>query len=517
MKRTKSILAVALAIVLVLATGLVAFAADGTYSITINNEAKGHTYEAYQIFTGDLFEKTNEDGTKTKVLSNIVWGNGITDAGKADLGDAETKAQAIKTGTDAKAFAKDVASYLQQPATSAAQADGKYVISGLKAGYYLVKDKDNTLSEADDFYTAYIMEVVGNVEATPKGDKPSLEKEIKNGNDWTVAGDGQIGDTVDFRIITTVPDTAEYTEYDYIIKDTMSAGLTSNVKSADDVKIKVKDETLLDAAYYTVTVDEEDANTFSVKVDILKAVKDGKFKAGDKLYTYYSGVINEKAKVYTVGSEDNKAYLEYSNNPNTKEHGKTTEKTVYEWTFKMTVNKVDGESKKTLNGAKFVLSRNNGIDVADLNCDENGAPAVKTDLIGLVKTEGGYRVATADDTDIVYVIDAGNAVIKGLDADVTYYLYETKAPAGYNSLKAPVSFKISATYTGDGSQVKTINATVDGNTSNELQADVVNNAGSELPSTGGIGTTIFYIVGAILVVAAGILLITKKRMSKAAD
>lgn len=510
MKRTKSILAVALALVLVLATGLVAFAAGGSYSITIKNDATGHTYEAYQIFAGDLFVK--EDGTK--VLSNIVWGNGITDAGKSALGKAEEVAKTIKTEADAKAFAKRVAEYLKDPAQSAGQEEGgKYVIKGLEAGYYLVKDKDNTLVNADDFNTAYIMEVVGNVEASPKGDKPSLEKEIKNGNDWTVAGDSQIGDTVEFRIITTVPKTENYTKYDYIIHDTMSAGLTSNVNSAADVTIKVNDETPLDATYYTV---EATGNTFSVTVDILKAVADGKIKAGDKLYTYYTGVINENAKVYTDGAEDNKAYLEYSNNPNNEEHGKTTEKTVYDWTFKMTVNKVDGENK-SLTGAQFVLSKRGNLKASDFACDANGVPTVTDDLIGLVVVDGGYRVAAEGDTNIVYVIDAGNPVIKGLDADVTYYLYETKAPAGYNMLKDPVSFKISAKYSADGSSVTEVKAVVDDKESNSLQADVVNNAGSELPSTGGIGTTIFYIVGAILVVAAGILLITKKRMSKAAD
>ena len=510
MKRTKSILAVALALVLVLATGLVAFAAGGSYSITINNEAPGHTYEAYQIFAGDLFVK--EDGTK--VLSNIVWGKGITDDGKTNLGNAEEVAENIKTEADAKAFAKRVAPYLQTPDLSNEQAAGKYVISGLEAGYYLVKDSDNTLANTDDFKTAYIMKVVGNVEATPKGDKPSLDKQVKNGGEWNVVGDGQIGDTVEFRIITTVPDTKEYTKYDYIIHDTMSDGLTSNVKSAADVTIKVNDRDVLGTDYYTV---DATGNTFSITVNILKAVEDGKIIAGDRLYTYYTGVINDRAKVYDVDSENNTAYLVYSNNPNNNvETGETTKKKVYEWTYKMTVNKVDGQNKP-LNGAKFVLSRNGKIKVEDLRCDENGVPAVTADLIGLVKIDGGYRVAKADDTDIVYVIDAGNAVINGLDAGVTYYLYETKTPEGYNSLKAPVKFVINAEYTDDGATVKNVSATVDGTAADGLQADIVNNAGSELPSTGGIGTTIFYIVGAVLVVAAGVLLITKKRMSKAAD
>lgn len=506
MKRTKSILAVVLALTLVFVSGIVAFAAD-TYSITIKNGAPGHTYEAYQIFAGDLHEK---------ILSNIVWGSGISDEGKTALGDAAAKAAAIKNEADAKAFAKEVAPYLATKKESATQSDGKYVISGLSAGYYLVKDKDNTLVNADDFNTAYIMKVVGNVEATPKGSKPSLDKQIKHNESgtWGVVGDNQIGDTVEFRTITAVPDTTGYATYDYIIHDTMSVGLTSNVNTAADVTIKVNDDdaNVLPTDYYTVTAN---GNTFSVKVDILKAITDGKMKAGDKLYTYYTGVLNKDALIYDEGKQSNTAYLEYSNNPNNDEHGRTQDKTVYDWTFKMGVNKIDGASETALNGAKFVLSKNGNLEVP---CDENGVPTVITDLIGLVKVADGiYRVATDDDTAVVYVIDAGSAVIKGLDDATDYYLYETKAPDGYNRLQGPVKFKISAEYNADGSDYTSVTATVGDTEATGLQANIKNNKGTELPSTGGIGTTIFYIVGAVLVAAAGILLITKKRMSRAAD
>lgn len=508
MKRTKSILAVVLALTLVFVSGIVAFAA-GTYSITIRNDAPGHTYEAYQIFAGDLHEK---------ILSNIVWGNGISDEGKTKFGDAATKAAAIKTEADAKAFAKEIAQYLTTSKESAAQSEGKYVIDGLSAGYYLVKDKDNTLVNADDFNTAYIMEVVGNVVATPKGSKPSLDKQIKHNESstWGVVGDNQIGDTVEFRTITTVPDITGYVSYDYIIHDTMSVGLTSNVKTVADVTIKVNDTDVLPTAYYTVTAT---GNTFSVKVDVFKAITDGIMKAGDKLYTYYSGVLNAEAKVYDEGKQSNTAYLEYSNNPNKEdEHGKTQDKTVYDWTFKMGVNKIDGVSGTALNGAKFVLSKKGDLKVADLKCDKDGVPTVTTGLIGLVKVaDGVYRVAVEGEANVVYVIDAGSAVIKGLDDAIDYYLYETKAPDGYNRLQGPVKFKISAEYNTDGSNYTSVTATVGDTEATGLQANIKNNKGTELPSTGGIGTTIFYIVGAVLVAAAGVLLITKKRMSRSAD
>ena len=167
MKTMKRMAGVLLALVMALALTVPAFA-EGTYSITINNSATGHTYEAYQIFTGDLSEKT---------LSNIVWGSGISEAGKTALGDAAAKAETLKTEADAKAFAKDVAPYLTTAAGSAnTVTGGKYVISGLAAGYYLVKDKDSSLAGGSDAYTEYIVKVVSDATATPKSDVPEVEK-----------------------------------------------------------------------------------------------------------------------------------------------------------------------------------------------------------------------------------------------------------------------------------------------------------------------------------------------------
>ena len=530
MKALKKSLALLLALMLTLALGTTAFAAGETYTITINNEAAGHTYEAYQIFAGDL--STNEDG-KT-VLSNIVWGSGITDAGKTALlsfgkaegedpfADAAELAKSLTTTAQAQAFAKEAAKYLAAHTDSSTQSAGKYTISGLAAGYYLVKDKDNTLSNEDDFYTAYIMEVVGDVIAQPKGDKPELKKEIKHNEKgtWGVVGDNQIGDTVEFRTVTTIPDTTGYTEYDYIIHDTMSDGLTSNVKSADDITVKVNDTTVLDAAYYTVTAN---GNSFDLKIDVLKAIADGKMQSKDSLYTYYSGVLNENAKVYDEGKQDNKAYLEYSNNPNdTTGKGETEESKVYDWTFKMSVNKVD-EAEKPLTGAKFVLSKTGTLKVADMACNDKGEPTVTDDLIGLVKvSDGVYRIATNKDaaSTIVYAMEAGSPVIKGLDDNTDYYLYETLAPKGYNLLDGPVQFKITAEYTTDGSALLENYPTVKVGTSEastNLSTNVINKEGSVLPSTGGMGTTLFYILGGLLVVGAGVVLITRKRMSKTED
>lgn len=504
----KRIFTLMLALMMVLALSVTAFAA-GPYTITINNSAADHTYEAYQIFAGDL-----ETANGKTVLTNITWGSGVTAQGQVALGDAAAKAESLTTEEDTRAFARAVAPYLTNPAESTA-GNGTYTIANLDSGYYLVKGKDNTLTNADDFYTAYLMKVVGNMTAAPKGDKPSLDKQIKHNEsgEWGVVGDNQIGDTVEFRTITKVPNTAGYTKYDYIIHDTMSAELTSNVTSSADVTIKVNDTTVLTTEYYIVTAT---GNSFSATVDILQAIADGKMNANDQLYTYYTGVLNTDAKVYDEGKQDNVAYLEYSNKPHVDtEKGKTPEKKVYDWTFKMGINKVN-ENGGQLTGAKFALSKNGTLKVADMNCDAEGIPAATTELIGMVKlSDGVYRVATDGDANVVYVVDAGNPVIKGLDDAVDYYLYETKAPAGYNLLSEPVHFKISAAYNEDGSNYTDVTVTVGAAAaSNTLSANVVNKSGSTLPETGGIGTTIFYVVGSLLVVGAGVVLITRKRMGK---
>ena len=504
MKKVKRMLALLAAFALVLAMAVPAWADGVTYTITIKNSVG--TYEAYQIFKGDL---------AGNVLSNIEWGTGVkAEEVKAAFG-GKTAAEVARTLEDdetaaaAKAFATKISGYLD----TTAAVEGTDKITGLSAGYYLIKNKSVNEGEA---YTDFILQVVKDVEITPKGQKPTLDKQIKHNESgkWGAVGDNQIGDTVEFRTITTVPNTTGYTKYDYTIFDEMSTGLTSNVTDASGITIKINDGEELDSRYYTVTVDSTDANKFSVKVDILKAIKEGKIEEGDNLYTYYTGVLNEDANVYDKGKQQNTAYLQYSNNPhdnNTK--GETPHVTVYDWTFKMNVQKIDGADKeKKLKDAKFVLSKSGTVDLGTI--DENGTPAKTDNLIKLVydSESSTYRVATANDATTTYVMTAGNITIKGLDDAVDYYLYETKAPAGYNRLTEPVKFKINATYTSADSRPDVLTKVGDEAAVTGLKVSVENNAGTTLPSTGGMGTTVFYVVGGGLMAVAVVLLVTKKRM-----
>lgn len=501
MKYMKKLMTLLAVLTLALAMAVPAFAETTTptkYTITINNGTGN--YAAYQIFKGDLHEKT---------LSNIEWGDNVTDEGRTKFGNAADKAKTITTEADAKAFAVEVAKYLTDPA--AGTGTDSITVSG--PGYYLIK---NTSVGEGEVFTDYILRVVGDVKVNPKSGKPTLDKQIRHNETgvWGVVGDNQIGDTVEFRTLTTVPIVSGYTQYTYVIHDEMSAGLTSNVRSNEDVTIKVNDETVLDKNYYTVTVDEVNTNKFTVTVDVLNAIKDGKMVEGNTLYTYYTGILNEKAKVYNDGKQDNKAYLEYSNNPhdNTTTN-KTPEKVVYDWTFKMGVKKVDGADGTPLTDAKFVLSKEKNCDLGAIGDD--GQPHNTENLISLIKnSDGSYTVAPAGyNGSVVNVMTAGDITINGLDDATVYYLYETKAPAGYNRLTAAVRFEITATYSDAGDNCTSVTATVNNDVQSSVSVNVRNNKGSTLPSTGGIGTTLFYVIGGGLMAVAAVLLVTKKRMN----
>ena len=523
-KAMKKLMAALLAVAMVCAMAIPAWAAGGGNTLTINGTTAGHTYEAYQVFTGTLHGD---------ILSDIQWGNGVD--GAAILKDTElpstlqnhSSAAALAaelekftpSSDEVNTFAKVVSKHLVEANKHAStESDTPYTITGLPDGYYFIKDATASMP-AGATYSRYMLSILTDVAIKAKDTTVTLDKQIKHNEtgEWGVVGDNQIGDTVEFRTITTVPDVTGYTSYTYEIHDTMSPELTSNVNDVSDITIKVGDalgSPVLDSTYYTVTAS---GNTFTVSVKIIDAVNAGVLHANDNLYTYYTGVLNESAKVYDEGNQNNEAYLVYSNNPGTSGTGETPKKKVYDWTFKVDVTKVDGKDINTkLDGAVFVLSETKDLV---LNPDENGTPTTGTDkLIKLVDNNNGtYTVANTSATTTYTMITptGGKISIKGLDDHTDYYLYETKAPGGYNALTAPVKIMI------DDTKYNVFGSEYDGQPNvvvNEYKAysgvsfNVANNQGTTLPGTGGIGTTIFYVIGGGLMVAAGVLLITKKRM-----
>ena len=499
MKHVKKLASILLALVMAVALAVPAFADETTYSITINNSTEGHIYEAYQIFTGDLAK--SEDG-KTKILSNIAWGSGISEAGQTALGDAAAKAETLKTEADAQSFAKEVAPYLTTAAGSDnTVSDGKYVISGLAAGYYLVKDQDASLAGDSDAYTEYIIKVVADVTADPKSSVPTVEKKVKDTNDstgetsgWQDSADYDIGDSVPFQLKATLADNVSaYTTYKVVFHDTLSTGLTYN----NDAKVYI-DSKETNGFTVTSTVNDDGTTTLTISCDDVKALGADNSSV---ITVEYTAKLNDYATVGSTGNM-NKVKLEYSNNPNKSEKGdnetgNTPEDKVVVFTYKTIINKVDGENKP-LTGAAFKLEKLiKGVEGAE-------------DTWTLVKE------FTVDEGD-----PASTFEFTGLD-DGTYKLTETVTPAGYNTID-PIEFTITATHTdGDAPNLTVLQGAAAAESEitftpdlakGSLSADVVNKSGATLPETGGMGTTIFYVVGSILVLGAGVLLVTKKRMS----
>lgn len=477
MKKLRFILATFVAVFLAF-TGSKALA--DTYTITINGDTTGHTYEAYQIFKGDLSGDT---------LSNIQWGNGVTPFNYNSKSTASDIAATLKTDADAKSFAAEAGKHLSTT-TSGNYANGK--ITGLEAGYYLVKDKDNTVPK-DGAYTSFIMEVVKNVSVNTKSSVPKVEKKVKDINDstdsemsdWQDSADHDINDKVPFKLTATLPSNFDsYKEYYLEFKDTLSAGLTYN----KDAKVYLVNNGVKTDVTSSFTIAD---NGSSYKINNLKSLSG--VTATTKVVVEYTATLNEHAVIGSAGNP-NTVHLEYSNNPNytgngeNSPKGETPKDTVTVFTYKVVINKVD-QDKKPLAGAKFKLEKK--------------------------LVNGSYKeVATVSTT-------AGSKFeFKGLD-DGEYRLTETETPAGYNSI-APITFKVTASHETESDMPKLtdlngekvsgeIKFEKDVNTGS-LTTDVVNKKGSLLPNTGGIGTTLLYLAGSILVVGAGILLVTKKRM-----
>lgn len=547
--KKKSLLTLLLALVMVFTMASTVMAAD-TYSITVNNASTGHVYEAYQVFAGKLFIKNTDE----KVLSDIVWGNGVDQtkevdgknvAAAFDNKSAEEIAAALKTSADAAAFAKKIAPYLTNPSSSGAQADGKYVISNLSAGYYLVKDKDNTLNTKDDFYTAYIMQVVADVNADPKGDKPSVDKEIKEGDKTVASNTASIGDKIEYVVSSKVPDMSNYEKYYFILNDTMSKGLTFN----NDVNITIGDKTL-GADDYTVTfVVDKDNKTTAIKI-VFKDFIRYKDKKGADIKVTYSATLNQDADITSTGNI-NEVRLVYSNNPNITPEGddepgendnvtgETPKSEVKTYTTGLKLTKIDGKTKETLTGAKFEI-KGDGVKVVLINkevykASENGTfymlkDGTYTETASTDATADQYdstttkyeKVAAVDKTTVPTEINAvgyvdanGILTFEGL-GEGTYTITELVAPNGYNLLKAPITITITANATLDGCTwtVKNGETGLTAGTDHLFAFNVVNNAGTEIPSTGGIGTTVFYVLGSVLVLGAIVLLVTKRRMKR---
>ena len=488
-------LALLAAFALVLAMAVPALA-DGANQYTISVPAgSSHTYKVYQIFTGDY----SKEGTTNK-LSNVKWGQNSKNRGEnVNAGgkvseDVLNQLAAVVNDSDAKKL-EVIEKY--------ADLDSKEVAivthsnsAKVAPGYYLFKDTTATAENE-----VYITEVVGDVTIKAKNSNvPGFEKKLKDTNDtegtttgWQDVADHDIGDAIPFKLEGTVPaDYTEYTSYYFAFHDEEEAGLTFNSNS---VKVYV-DDTEIKTGFEVKTsnfAQGEDC-TFEVIFNDLKQISE--VHAGSVIRVEYTSTLNPNAVIGGNGNL-NKAQLEYSNNPRSETD---TDRTVWDnvvvFTYQVVVNKYAnsvGENNK-LKGAEFTLTKKL----------KDSTPKVIT----AVKYEDGVQF-----------------IFKGLD-DGEYTLTETVTPEGYNTIE-PITFKVSAdhaiTWDGMGTRDALLKS-LSGNkvtgqitfTSDKgtgaLTTDIINKSGTTLPSTGGMGTTVFYVVGGGLMAVAVVLLVTKKRM-----
>lgn len=532
-KVIKKLLAALLAVAMVCAMAIPAFAG------TEGDITKWHSFSAFQIFKGDV----KGNNIKDFKISNVTWGSNIADNPAAfldqlkadstlgnqfqfiDATDANTAQKVLEViskwdDSDANsiAFARFVCHYLYpdanaKPKPAVEGGGGSDHIHFDEAGYYLVVDTTPfNHGDFDHAYNSFLLMVTHtdwNVPITPKAEKPSVKKEVFDNQDGTSTGDfgssadHAINEKFQFKLTATLPASTDHA-YDYYdtyavcFKDTLSEVITYD--GPDSVVIKSNNnthDTTIDPSKYTIdTKNLENQNYFEVNIHDVKAcAKDAGFDLNDgaTITFTYTAHLNEKATVNTTsGPTDNKnsVQLQYSNNPRPGDYWGTTPKSeVYVFTYQLNntkrQNTVDGPA---LAGAGFKL-------YSDAECNNE---------VGLYQEgEFYYPIKDATGKKAVEMISGENGQfnVKGLDAG-TYYLKETITPAGYDTCGVtPVTIK--ADHSGndhvnlEGSNLTIVNKKAGGIT---------------LPSTGGIGTTIFYVVGGGLMVAAIVLLVTKKRM-----
>lgn len=533
-KVIKKLLAALLAVAMVCAMAIPAFAENSEGDVDSH-----HTYSAFQIFKGDV----EGNNIKDFKISNVDWGSNIINNSddflnklrEADhIGPLFTNAKSaqevlavISQWHDSDdysiAFARFVCHYLYSndanPTYVVRAGSNALTIPEAKAGYYLFVD--TTDFSKDDSYHSYnsflLMVTKGNwnVPITPKAEKPTVEKKVYDNPDGTSTGgfgssaDHAINEKFQFQLTATLPDSTNraydyYDKYSVIFHDTLSEGITYDKDDElDSVVIKSNGNTynITDSSKYTIdTTDLESQNSFVVNIDVKACAKDAGFDLnnGATITVTYTAHLNDKAYVNTAGgstSNINKVYLTYSNNPKDESSiGKTPESTpVYVYTYQLnnTMHQ-DTEKGPALEGACFRL-------YSDEACTDQSE-------VQLYQKDGFYYpIKDVLGKEAVEMKSAANGTfnVKGLDAG-TYYLKEITPPDGYSACKViPVTIK------ADHSRNDQVN--LEGS---NLTNDIVNikAGGITLPSTGGIGTTLFYVVGGGLMVAAIVLLVTKKRM-----
>ena len=480
MKRVKRVLALLAAFALVLAMAVPAFADGNTGSITVQGAVNGEIYSIYKIFDVTGYDMTTNphkitykvtDGWASFFEKGNPGANYVTLDSKNQIrGTTLDSSTAPEFAAAAIEWAKDSNHNIK--ATDSKTANGDSVtFTNVADGYYLVDTSLGALCSLDN--------VTGNAaKISEKNKVPSVEKKVKSGDNYDSSNSAKIGDTVEYKTTITINGSVEKV----VLYDKMDAGLTFNETS---VKVKVGVADVAEDKYTLQKPGTESSDPCTFEIEFKDSYIAG-LAIGTQIEVTYSATLNESAVIGTTGNK-NDTWLKYGNSGSV-----TSETTTYSYSFDLVKTDSDGT---LLAGAKFKL-------YADQDC---------TNEIKLVADgTNGYRVATTGETGVPYIeTNANNALtIKGLKGTTTYYLKEIEAPKGYNELENAFAFTI-ADANVSSNLGTTGNKWVEGNSTG---IHIINNAGTTLPSTGGMGTTVFYVVGGGLMAVAVVLLVTKKRM-----
>ena len=478
MKLSRKILNLVLALVLVMGLATTAFAKEGEGtttepgSITIKNALGGETYNAYQIL---YLESYNAEKNIYAYKANSAWEEWLRTQTTYVSVDSQGYVTWVE-GASAADFAKAAKGQLSDKTADGhvtPTADGSATISNLKLGYYLV---DSTVGALCELNTTK-----PRIEITDKNTKPTIEKKVQEDSDekWGDVNDADIDQTVKFKSTVSAKPGARK----YVVHDKMD----SHLEFGSVISITAGDTTLAAGEDYTVvTSGLTDGCTFHI---VFTQTYLDSITADTNIVINYTAKLTSDAVAGT--GYVNETWLDYGDNQHT-EHDTTT---TYTWKLPIYKYHMDGKTKTALAGAKFILYKGSE--------EENRVYARVTNgkLTGWTSTKAEATTLVSD--------AKGMIAVEGLDAD-TYYLEETKAPDGYNKLAGPVKVEISHDVTDEGAHMTN---TLKQDTTVVGKVEIENKSGTELPETGGIGTTIFYVLGSILVIGAVVLLIAKKRMS----
>lgn len=605
MKTAKRLLTAALAVVFTFMCALPAMAdeeatREKTYTLTIDNPEANHTYEAYQIFAGTFSTGTGKDAQGNVVnesyLSDINWGTGVVHEGEtgydvmvkalkdatptlydegetlvAGVNDATKVAVALNNHNNAETadiFNEIVGGHLTGVfAAATATADGKMAFEKLAPGYYLVKDKDNSLADKDNqSYTKYLVKLVDSTEISVKSQSMSLKKFIVKGNDKVKANNAAMGEKVNYRLETVTSKMDGYeSPYTYIIHDELDEGLTFNqdvvVKIGKDTdldknevyaaeNVKVEYSTAADGKYSAILPEVPENGKLYIRITVNNLVENN--KQDMNVLVTYSATVNNKAVIGTKPNT-NTAYLEYSNNPNQSQGNeiptsKTPAEHVYTYVAGFEISKVS-PANKLLPGAQFMIEGKDGTTITKLNVigysfkedadgkyyhvDNSYTTAAQTNYTGAMY-DAKYGTIEKDGPQVVGMTSdkneengdktVGTLRFNGLKKG-TYTITEVLAPTGYKKLDKSITLEITwkePDLTNGKTECEWVykvtsdeEGVVTPTENDNSHYKIVNQHGLTLPFTGGEGANLLAGLGlALMAAAVAAILYIKRRQNR---